>query len=322
MTAITHETLDAFVARTDELGGPGSPGVASFWSTFAYTPTVLVDRSLDPDSDRYFEQMMALYEELSNRKLDQAVTEMTPLDVDALETKESPYHWTSPVDRATHYSRLARAMRDAGLDRGARVVDMGCGWGLSSEFLATLGLRVTAIDINPLFVDLVSRRARRLGLDITAKNDSFDGYVESANSVDGVLFYECLHHAVRPRTLLARVASWLRQDGVLILAGEPIQELYWPSWGLRMDPMSIYCIRKFGWWESGWSAAYLRRAIVDEWNAAVGLYRPRSRHWAIRDCPQIQLDGCSSVILVGPIRRLVVRTGPRCFESRGYAQPH
>jgi hypothetical protein len=27
--------------------------------------------------------------------------------------------------------------------------------------------------------------------------------------------------------------------------------------------MSIYCIRKFGWWESGWSAAYISRAIVD-----------------------------------------------------------
>ena len=65
----THETLDAFVARTDELTARQSSR-RSLLEHIVYTPTVKVDRTLDPDSDRYFEQMMALYEELSNRKLD------------------------------------------------------------------------------------------------------------------------------------------------------------------------------------------------------------------------------------------------------------
>jgi len=33
------------------------------------------------------------------------------------------------------------------------------------------------------------------------------------------------------------------------------------NWGLRLDPLSVYCIHKFGWFESGWSADFLTAAF-------------------------------------------------------------
>lgn len=259
---VTSGELDAFVRAADDAGGPNGAAVMSMWEGFKYVPSFSVNPSLDPDGEAYAGQMMALYEEIAGRKIDQSVTEMTFPDVDRLALLESPYADFSPRDRAVHYLRLSKAMHDAAVPKGGRVLDMGCGWGLSSEFLAQLGLEVVAVDINPLFVELVNRRAKRLDLNIRSRCVSFEEYEGEPAAFDAVLFYECLHHAVRPGALLSRIRKWLKPDAKLILAGEPIQHSYWPHWGLRLDPLSVYCIRKFGWFESGWSANYLQRIIA------------------------------------------------------------
>ncbi len=259
---VTSRDLDNFVAKVDSEGGPDSPYISSITPTFQYVPTVRIDQDQDPDGESYMRSMMALYEELANRKFEPEHTEMTSLDVENLIPRESPYAGTPVRSRALHYQRLSTALRQSGAGDG-RALDMGCGWGLSSEFLAQLGYSVTAIDINPLFVNLVERRARRLGLDISVHQGTFDAFQVDAQSYDAALFYECFHHASRPRETLAKIAAALKPGGKLLLVGEPIQSLWWKHWGLRLDPLSIYCIRKFGWFESGWSSEYLSRIVSD-----------------------------------------------------------
>ena len=260
---ITKKSLNEFVAKTDTLGGPGSPASVSYWADFKYQPTVTVDTALPPDSAEYFQQMQSLYHEMSGRQMDQKANEFTYFDVDALVNLESPYAFQDPNSRAAHYMRLATPLHTANLNQDSPVLDMGCGWGISSEFLAQLGFNVTAVDINPLFVDLVQRRAKRLGLKINAIESSFDEYQAASFSYDAVLFYECFHHAITPSNLLKNIYSFLKKQGKLILVGEPIQDSWWPSWGLRLDPMSVYCIAKFGWFESGWSESYLIKILSD-----------------------------------------------------------
>ena len=260
---ITKSNLSEFVAKSDELGGPGHPATANYWSDFHYNPTVIVDTTLPPDSAEYFQQMQNLYNEISGRKIDQKTNEFTELNVDELVDLDSPYAFQDPNNRITHYLRLAKPLYTANLARDAAVLDMGCGWGLSSEFLAQLGFDVSAIDINPLFVNLVRRRAKRLGLRIKATESSFDEYLAGPLSYDAVLFYECFHHAINPKKLLKNIYSFLKQQGKLILVGEPIQNTWWPKWGLRLDPLSVYCIHKFGWFESGWSESYLMEMLAE-----------------------------------------------------------
>lgn len=247
--------LDAFVRTSDERGGPNSPGCTAYWRDLTYKPSVIVDETLDPFGPEYMAAQLALYHELSGRALDQAANEQCRFDMPAHVAAANPYGPYDPAAAALHTCRLSRAIMAARPRLGAQVLDMGCGWGLSSEFAAYLGLDVTGVDINPDFVSLVNQRAALRGSRVRAVNATFDDYAPD-RAFDLILFYECLHHAVRPWAVIERLARSLAPDGAVALAGEPINDA-WRHWGMRLEPLSIYCIRKFGWFESGWSLEFI-----------------------------------------------------------------
>ncbi|WP_367348317.1 class I SAM-dependent methyltransferase [Sphingobium yanoikuyae] len=256
MSILGPDDLPNFVSTIDSLGGPGDPRVDEYWRGVVYQPKVRVDTRLDPFSREYYDAQIALYKEMSGRELDQSINEHTIFDKASHVRARNPYNHGDPGMLATQIVQLATAMRLARPKRGARLVDMGCGWGLSSELGAYLGLDVEAVDINRDFVSLVHDRSLRYGYDINAVHASFDSYQPSV-PVDMFLFYECLHHAVEPWTLIERLASMLNPGGKVVACGEPINTHWWPHWGLRLDPMSVYCIHKHGWFESGWSQDFL-----------------------------------------------------------------
>lgn len=248
--------LDAFVDECDRLGGIATPEARDFVADFSLDFHTPVDTRLDGFSPAYVEQQLALYREVSGREVDQETNEQTPVDLEGLATTANPYG-TADVSRMAHHARtILTTVLVADLPHGARVLDMGCGWGLSTEMLGFCGAEVTALDINPSFCELVERRAATRGLDVTAVNAAFDDF-RSDHRFDLVLFYECLHHAILPADLLTRLATLVAPGGKIALAGEPIQTEFWPRWGLRLDPQSVYCIRKYGWFENGWSATHL-----------------------------------------------------------------
>jgi len=257
---IATRDLDHFAARSDSLGGPGSAACAEYWANFEYRYDTVVDQALDPFSAEYVNQQIELYREISGRELDQQSNEHTVLNVEIHAAAVNPYAHVTPGALAEHMERLTRALRLAAPPMGGRLLDMGCGWGLSSEVAAYCGLNVTAVDVNPDFVDLVNRRARRFGHAIVAHHGTFDSF-DTDQRFDVILFYECFHHALRPWDLLGRMRNLLAPGGKLVLAGEPINDHWWRHWGLRLDPMSVYCIRKFGWLESGWSLDFLKSAF-------------------------------------------------------------
>lgn len=250
--------LDNFVAEVDAAGGPGAPDFWQRWGELRYVPTRPPPPELDPYGEPYFAAMLEIYEEVSGRKLDPAVTEITNFDFGAHAGALTAYGPAiAPAGASLHYQRLASAVRLAGFAQGAAVLDMGAGWGMSTEFLALCGLIVTAVDINPDFVRLIEHRCRAREYPVRVVRASFDEF-QPDQLYDGVLFYECLHHAAKPWALIGKMAAALRPGGCIVLAGEPIQDEYWPHWGIRRDPLSIYCVRKFGWFESGWSLEFLR----------------------------------------------------------------
>lgn len=249
--------LDEFVEKVDALGGPNSPEAHKYWASFNYELQTRVDQNLDPFSEEYLEQQLAVYRELSGRSVDQHQNELTDFALEDHVNAVHPYgNDQSPTEIALHYMRLADVVRSAEIGPGAKALDLGCGWGMTSEFLAQLGCKVIGVDINPQFVELVRRRAVRYNYPIRAIQGNFDTF-DIDGAFDVVLFYECFHHVICPWLLVERARSWLGPNGKLILAGEPIQSNWWRNWGLRMDPLSLYCIRKYGWFESGWSKEFL-----------------------------------------------------------------
>jgi 2-polyprenyl-3-methyl-5-hydroxy-6-metoxy-1,4-benzoquinol methylase len=281
--------LDEFVSKSDALGGPGAAKCEEYWQNFSYETTIQIDQNLDPFSEEYYAAQIGLYTELSNRTFEQAKNELGDIDIVAHISAANPYNHDSPSGLALHLERLARALRFAKPPLGGKMLDMGCGWGLSSEIAAYSGLDVTSIDINPQFVNLINQRSAAGGRKISARQSNFDTF-SSDDQYDIIQFYECFHHAAKPWELLERMTAHLTPDGKIVLSGEPVNQVWWKNWGLRLDALSVYCIRKFGWFESGWSQSFLLQAfqrsgldveVIDHADAEIGqvwVASPRHRH--------------------------------------------
>lgn len=257
---VSTAELDKFVEEIDGLGGPSSCQAVDYLSDFSLAFKTKVDESLDPFSDGYYNCQLNLYRELSGRELDQETGEQTAIDVEAHSLGVNPYNSRDINFIAKHARAVLTAIYMANLPSNASVLDMGSGWGLSSEVMAFCGANVTSVDINPLFVELNQKRAARLSFPICSRLSEFDTYTDD-NKYDLVFFYECLHHAVRPWETLKHISQFVAPSGKIAFAGEPINDIFWKNWGLRLDALSIYCIRKFGWFESGWSEKFLLQAF-------------------------------------------------------------
>lgn len=256
MSTYHSSRLDDFVAECDRMGGLNTPETQKFLAHFEVIYDTKIDERLDPFSDEYFQQQVNLYCELSGRSLDQESGELAPLDVDAHVSSVSPYNLTDIRFLSKHTRAILTCMMMANLPPSASVLDAGCGWGLSSEAMAMCGANVTALDISPNFAELVRRRAARLGLPIEVVRCAFDSY-ETEKQFDLLFFYECLHHSLKPWETLSHLGKHLKTDGKIMFAGEPVNSNWWKNWGIRLDSGSIYCIRKFGWWESGWTVDFI-----------------------------------------------------------------
>ncbi|MEM7062891.1 MAG: methyltransferase domain-containing protein [Cyanobacteria bacterium P01_B01_bin.77] len=257
---ISASELDSFIQEVDKLGGPSSARAIDYLSDFSLTFKTKVDESLDPFSEDYCNCQLGLYRELSGRELNQETGEQTTIDVEVHSLGVNPYNSRDINFIAKHARAVLTAIYMANLPTGASVLDMGSGWGLSSEMMAFCGANVTSVDINPLFIELNQKRASRLSLPIHSRLSEFDTYTDE-KKYDLVFFYECLHHAVRPWETLKHIAQFVSPAGKIAFSGEPINDIFWKNWGLRLDALSIYCIRKFGWFESGWSEKFLSQAF-------------------------------------------------------------
>lgn len=257
---ITALSLDEFVHETDRRGGPGTAETLAYWRDFEFSSAIDFDETLDPYSEAYCTKQLELYEELSGRSFDQDVNEFTPIDLERHVAGANPYAATNASQFAIHFTRLSIMIGGGDLPQGAKILDMGAGWGLSSEFFGTLGCQVMAVDINPSFVELIKRRQLRHRLAVDAQMGTFDTF-EATETYDAVVFYECLHHAYKPWQLLERARDWLTPAGKILFAGEPIYQ-GWRHWGMRLDALSVYCVRKFGWFETGWSERFIGECLL------------------------------------------------------------
>jgi SAM-dependent methyltransferase len=253
---IEKEDLDSFVKSADSMdGGVDSELFKATYKDCLYKPKAELKSSLDPYSAEYTEYMLKLYQEITGKNYDFMVDEKTDFVIAEHLMTPNAYGKRSPSDLALAYHRISLAIRKANLRISANILDMGCGWGLSCELFSQFNLHVTAIDINPDFVELVNKRAVRFNYKIKAETLDFHSCDNLNKKFDCVFFYESFHHDLRPWALLEKIYNLLEVDGKIIFCGEPIQwsDHYWQHWGLRLDLLSIYCIKKLGWFESGWS---------------------------------------------------------------------
>ncbi len=129
------------------------------------------------------------------------------------------------------FAKLLTALERLGLTPGHRLLELGCGCGWMSEFLALSGYRVMATSLAPIEIELARKRViacqvkglkaeLEFGLSPMESVDECEA-VRRGGDYDGVFLFEALHHAFDWRRTIRAAGRCLKEGGWLLVAGEP-----------------------------------------------------------------------------------------------------
>lgn len=227
----------------------------------AYSATPPDDLPDDPFSDAYAERYLEIYRKISGRALYTPDNERCDFDVDQLTLRPFPYFTRSLKLAAQHYSLIGKLMEVMDIREGSDILEFGFGWGNTTLAFAMLGHRVTAVDIEPQFCELVRRRAAMLRVDIDIVNADFMWIETTDKKFDAICFFECFHHCWEFKRLLDAMHRVLRPGGKIYFGAEPINSDFTVPWGVRLDGQSLFVARRNGWMELGFHSDFFAELL-------------------------------------------------------------
>lgn len=254
------EALDAELLEVDKAFAISDDAGRARLSSWIYRPNVVFP--FDPYSLEYSGAQMAAYLELSGRSAyDVASSEHTAFDLEAAKRKPYPYFTHSPNSVGNQLILQGAVIRSLDLPVGSTVVEYGPGWGNLTMHLALMGYSVTAVEIEADFVQLIEHRAKQLGVQVDLVQSDMLDY-RPKEPVDCALFFESFHHCVDHHRLLRNLEQVVKPSGMLVFGAEPIGNYPYP-WGfVRNDGLTIWSIRKQGWFELGFDTSYFLRTLL------------------------------------------------------------
>jgi 2-polyprenyl-3-methyl-5-hydroxy-6-metoxy-1,4-benzoquinol methylase len=258
-TITTLAALDRKLAELDAAAAISDAELRRAFDTFKMEPAIAWIS--DPDSADYVAAQFALYEKISGRHYT-TDNEKTPFDPVTMAAKPFPYlnnNWEVTGDQLIAIGWIFKSLR---LPSGASVLEFGPGWGNTTIAMARNGYRVTAIEIEPNFVELIREQARRVPVDLEVIRGDFMDAATLGRTFDCVLFFECFHHCGRHNDLLDLMDKLVAPGGQIAFAAEPITDEFAAPWGLRLDGQSLWAIRKHGWLELGFTESYFIRSLM------------------------------------------------------------
>jgi cyclopropane-fatty-acyl-phospholipid synthase len=127
--------------------------------------------------------------------------------------KYSSCYWPAGVETLAQAEEamLALSCERAGVEDGMELLDLGCGWGSLSFWLAERypAARILAVSNSRVQREFIERRAPANLEVVTADANVFD----TGRRFDRILSVEMLEHMRNYEALLAKIASWLEPGG-------------------------------------------------------------------------------------------------------------
>ena len=164
--------------------------------------------------------------------------------------RSKPFGWEARY--FVEWATIVHMMRTVGVPKGGSIIDVGCGAGWTSLFLAESGYQVTGYDLVPANIDFACQRAERWGssarFEVADFEMPFDGPL-----VDAALVFDALHHSSRQSWVLSAIARRVRPGGWLLI-GEP-------TWLHSFSPDARKISGELGWQERGLRLRQLKRDL-------------------------------------------------------------
>ena len=223
----------------------------------------------DPFSNAYRTWTWDLYRRISGRADYDTAHEASPFDLGRALTRPFPYESGSLrmvgrdlLARGHVLATLAEALPAVNGPASAhpRMVEFGAGWGNLTADLVATGIDVTAVELDPKFCTLIRQRCADGPGELTVQQGDMLGFV-TAEPFDAAVFYESFHHCADHLALLDTLHRIVRPGGVVLFAAEPVQRLGYP-WGPRLDGLSVWSSRTYGWLELGFDDRYFDAALA------------------------------------------------------------
>ena len=138
-------------------------------------------------------------------------------------------------------------LRCAVPERGEKVLDLGCGTGHFSLFLAKMGCDVTGVDISGPMLDIARKRSQQLHLPVSWIRASLDELSFEQESFDLVCSVTAFEFLDDPRHTALKAWNTVKEGGRLVIAvigkESPWARLYEES--ARNDKSSVFARAHF-----------------------------------------------------------------------------
>lgn len=145
------------------------------------------------------------------------------------------------------------------LDRGGRIVDLGCGAGWSTIALAKRFPRAEVLGIDSDRASIADAIDNGTAHGSTARFEAVDAGAQTNGDADLVVILEALHDMAQPVDVLRAARAKLAPGGALLVADEKVQDTFTAP-GDELERMMY-----------GWSVVHcLPAALAEEPSAAIG----------------------------------------------------
>ena len=215
----------------------------------------------DPRSAEYRDFQFELYRRISGRPSYSLENEYSKLDVESARRSPFPYDSRLPTLVGDYLIAIGFLLKAMNLPAPARILEFGPGWGNTTVEFLRMGYSVTGIEVDPGFAELLQHRCAPFGDRWKlVQSDMLKFHTEERH--DAAVFFESFHHCSDHVQMLQNLGTMLPRDGSIVFAGEPIGDFATP-WGVRLDGMSLWSMRRHGWLELGFQEGYLFGLLRD-----------------------------------------------------------